>query len=191
MLAGGPIIIGLDLGRLTGVAEGTPTGAPSSRTWTLSDPQDGLAVQCAELLRLLNTRLLAAPRPSLIVSEAPLPLAAFRRLGASEASIRSAHAFYGLIAGISGVFGVRFHVADVGAVTKHFTGKAHHGGRDARKRAVIARCRALGYVPRDSFDEDRADACAVWDWACAHLARRPRELVLFNNQQQGDSVYVR
>ena len=165
MLAGGPIIVGLDLGRLTGVAEGTATtDAPSSLTWQLSDPQDGLAVQCAELLR---------------------------RLGASEASIRSAHAFYGLIAGISGVFGVRFHVADVGAVTKHFTGKAHHGGRDARKRAVIARCRALGYVPRDSFDEDRADACAVWDWACAHLARRPRELVLFNNQQQGDSVYVR
>jgi len=186
MLAGG-VIMAIDTGRLTGVAEGGPADRPSSRTWILSDPQDGLSVQCAELLRRLNKRLLVAPRVSLIVAEAPLPLAAFRVLGSSEDSIRSAYAFHGIIAGIAGLFSIPHRVAGVGAVTKHFTGRAKHGGRDARKRAVIARCRALGYVERDCSDEDRCDALAVWDWACAHHARRPRELVLFHHQEQRDS----
>lgn len=173
-------ILGLDLGRLTGVAEGEPhTIRPLSRTWTLSDPRDGLAVQAVELTRLLNKRFLEAPRPSLVVVEAPLGLAAFRALGASEASIRSAYALAAIVAGIAGIFMIPVREAGVGQVTKHFTGKVRHGGRDERKRAVISRCRMLGYVPPDCVDEDRCDALAVWDWACAHLARRPREVVLF------------
>jgi hypothetical protein len=178
-MLGGPILA-LDLGRLTGVAEGAAGGIPRSLTWTLADPQDGLTVQCVELLRLLNKRLLQAPRPSLIVSEAPLGLAAFRALGTSEASIRSAYALAAIVAGIAGMFSIGSRESSVGQVTKHFTGTARHGGRESRKRAVILRCRALGYVPRDCLDEDRCDALAVWDFACAHYARRPSRIVLFD-----------
>lgn len=175
----GPFLA-LDLGRLTGVAEGAPGALrPSSWTWTLSDPQDGLAVQCVELARVLNKRLLQAPRPSLVVVEAPLGLAAFRNLGASEISIRSAYALNAVVTGIAGAFMIPVREAGVGQVTKHFTGQVRHGGRDPRKRAVIARCRILGYVPSDCTDDDRCDALAVWDWACAHIARRPRELALY------------
>jgi hypothetical protein len=73
--------------------------------------------------------------------------------------------------------------ASAQSVTKHFTGTARHGGRAPKKRAIVARCRMLGYVPADCTDEDRCDALAVWDWACAHKARvAPRDLVLFQGR---------
>jgi hypothetical protein len=45
---------------------------------------------------------------------------------------------------------------------------------------VMQRAIALGYLPKGCRDWDRADACALFDFAAATYARTPpRELVFF------------
>jgi hypothetical protein len=80
--------------------------------------------------------------------------------------------------------GVPCRDAHVATVTKHFLGKGRWaGGRAARKNAIVRRCQVLGYFGLDCRDDDRADACAVWDWASVTLARvPPREIRLFGDR---------
>ncbi len=53
---------------------------------------------------------------------------------------------------------------------RHFLGRARFkGGSDEAKRSCVARCHQLGWkVP----DNNAADACAIWDYACAVWAPR-------------------
>ena len=51
-------------------------------------------------------------------------------------------------------------------VRKHFIGMSTAGGREQTKRAVIARCRAMGWTPRD---DNEADAIALLDYRRALL----------------------
>lgn len=177
-MAGGRII-GLDVGRLTGVASGVPGAAPVSFTVILSRPSEGRAVQAGNLLAFLD-REFREDRPALVAKEAPIPLAAFRDKDSAAHTVRSAYALHGVVEAMCQRFAVPCHEVVEASVTKFFTGKGRWGGRPQRKQAVMQRCRALGYVPADCRDEDRCDALAVWDWACAHLAKRaPRELVMF------------
>lgn len=174
----GPIM-GLDIGRLLGVAIGEPGGVPRSSTVILAKPRGELAEQAGNLIAFLDQRF-RAERPKLVAKEAPFSLAAFRDHAVSEAVVRSAYGLHCVVLGMCRRFGIPCHDAHESSVTKHFTGRGRHGGRSHRKRAILERCRLLGYVPLDCADEDRADACAVWDWACAHLAKvPPRELHLF------------
>lgn len=181
-MAGGRII-GLDVGRLTGVASGTRRdAAPTSFTVILSGPRAGLAVQAGNLLAFLDQEF-RREKPALLAKEAPIPLAAFRDKDAAAHTVRSAFALHGVVEAMCQRFSVPCHEVVESTVTKFFTGKGRWGGRRARKEAVMLRCRALGYVPADCRDEDRCDALAVWDWACAHLAKRaPRELVMFGER---------
>ena len=176
---GGPVI-GLDAGRRLGFAAGLPNAVPESFTVVLSKSDAGLAVQAGNLIAFLDKRF-REDRPALVVKEAPFSLAAFSDHHVNEAAVRSAFGLHCIIDGMCQRYGITCReIAEV-TVTKHFTGKARHGGRPARKRAIINRCRLLGYVAADCSDEDRCDALAVWDWACATLARvPPRELHMFN-----------
>ncbi|MDP2618592.1 MAG: hypothetical protein Q8P46_00205 [Hyphomicrobiales bacterium] len=173
-------IIGFDVGRLLGFAAGMPGTMPESSTVALSKPGGALSLQAANLIAFLD-KTFREYRPALVAKEAPFSLAAFSDHHVNEAAVRSAFGLHCIIDGMCQRFGIPCHESAVATVTKHFTGKARHGGRTPRKRAIMQRCRVLGYVPADCRDEDRCDALCVWDWAAATLARvPPKELVLFN-----------
>jgi hypothetical protein len=79
---------------------------------------------------------------------------------------------------------VRHEIVAPATVRKHFCGAAHAGERADTKRMVIQRARVLGYIPRDCSDDNRADACAMWDWAAETFGRASRrELVMFGEAQ--------
>jgi hypothetical protein len=178
MPVGGPIFA-VDVGRLTGFAAGRPGEIPRSFTVTLSTPRAGLAVQASNLIAFLD-RELREDRPALVAKEAPFSLAAFSDHRVAEAVVRSAYGLHCIIEAVCQRFGIPCHEAAESTITKHFTGRGRHGGRAARKRAIVARCKLLGYVPADCADEDRCDALAVWSWAEATLARvSPKEIRLF------------
>ena len=186
------IIVGLDIGRLLGVAVGAPGGAPASYSIVLAKPSAGLAAQLGNLIAVMGLLLAgrdprdrsaeAGPRPRLVVKEAPLTLAAFSDHRVAEAVVRSAFALHGVVAGMCARYGVECRDVNEATVTKHFTGKGRHGGRAARKAAIVSRCRLLGYVPDDCRDEDRCDALACWDFATATYARAPSALRLFGEE---------
>lgn len=171
-------IIGLDLGRLMGVASGIPGEPPRSFTVTLSKPREGLAVQAGNLIAFLD-REFRNDRPGMVVKEAPFSLAAFSDHTVAEAVVRSAYGLHALVEGMCHRYGVHCHEKADSTIRKHFIGKGRLGDRKATKAAVIARCVLLGYVPKDCHDDNRCDALAVWDWACATLAKKPGTFRLF------------
>jgi hypothetical protein len=187
--------VGLDLGRRLGVAVGPPGFVPASYTLALSKPSGGLAVQAGNLIAVLDLILSGVdprdparpygPKPALVVKEAAFSLAAFRDHAVNEAAVLSAFGLHAIVAGMCQRHGVQCRDAHVATVTKHFLGKGRWaGGRAERKNAIVRRCQDLGYFGRDCSDDDRADACAVWDWASVTLARvPPREIRLFGQER--------
>lgn len=70
-------------------------------------------------------------------------------------------------------------------VLKHFTDKPRWGSREQAKAAVLSRARLLGYIPRESKDDDLADACAIFDYVSATHCRKPlqpKELIMFDER---------
>lgn len=57
-------------------------------------------------------------------------------------------------------------------VRAHFIGRASMGDSASTKLAVIKRAQLLGYLSKDDFDDNKADAAALFDFASAHFARR-------------------
>lgn len=165
-----PLILAIDPGSKMGWAAGQAGGHPTSASERV--PLEGLL----EWLQQFFTD----KKPDMVVVEAMLPLRAYARLKTAEHSVYLAARQHGVIQALTGLWKIPYHEPDVLAVRQHFTGARSHGGRKEGKRAVIGRCHQLRYLPRDCVDNDRADALATWDFACATLARKPpKELVMF------------
>lgn len=82
--------------------------------------------------------------------------------------------------------GMRIEAPQPSTIRKHFIGRANMGERRDTKAAVLGRAKTLGYVPRDCRDDNRADACALFDFAAATYARvPPRDLVFFGEAVNG------
>ena len=64
---------------------------------------------------------------------------------------------------VAGLERIKCHVESPATVRKHFVG---NGRPKDPKGAVIARCKQLGWRPRD---DNQADALATWDYACSIL----------------------
>lgn len=93
---------------------------------------------------------------------------------------------YGVIVAMCQAYGVRYEAPDRSTVLKHFIGVGRTGDRSETKRAVIQRAVMLGYMPKGSTDDNRADACALFDFAAATYCRvQPRDLVLFGERAEG------
>jgi hypothetical protein len=56
-------------------------------------------------------------------------------------------------------------------IRKHFCGRAFDPGGDT-KGMVILQAQLLGYIPRDCFEDNIADAVALWDLASSHWGRK-------------------
>lgn len=169
----------LDLGIRTGFASGEVGAAPSSATVILKKPDEHRSVAFSNLMAWLDAQW-RTERPALVVKEAPLNLQAFKSLGNAAFTVRVTHGLHGVVEGMCTRFGIPFEDIADASVRKHFIGKANCGNRAATKAAVVQRCHLLGYMPKDCSDDNRADACALWDWAAATFGRRqPASLHLF------------
>lgn len=160
----GPIFA-MDLGARCGFCTGIPGDAkPLSGTFVLKKPAEPRAVAFSNLICALNEHW-SEVRPALVVKEAMLPLQAFSRLGNAAHTVRMTAGLHAIVEAMCVRFGVQFEDIADSTVRKHFIGAANTGGRAGTKAAVVNRAKLLGYLPADCEDDNRADACATWDYA--------------------------
>ncbi len=175
-------ILALDVATQTGIAIGSSGGKP--KAWSVS-LNEGLAMNIIDeepadrKMRLDNGRFSNALRLThgLIHTHKPDFIMIEAAIGGPKAS----HYLIGLVANIRGCatnHGVLCRGANLGAVRKHFLGRSY-GVKDfphlkpaaakaAIKGLVMDRCKLLGW---EVEDDDSADACAIWDYACATRAK--------------------
>lgn len=157
-------IIALDLSSAcTGIAYDGPDGArPVSSSYRL--PRAGAAgdygLGYAAFRAYLACRVERA-KPVLIAFEAPLQVigahASSRRT--NQATVRILFGLAAITEEVAGAFGIACAEVNIATIKKHFAG---HGRAD--KRDIIARCRQLGWEPRN---DNEADAMALWAYAKA------------------------
>lgn len=105
----------------------------------------------------------AREKPDTLIVEAMLPPTAMLNKTSRQVRDRLA-GLHGIFLGIARKRGVgEIVTVNVGDIRAHFIGDRMLK-RHAAKTETIRRCKALGWIVRDS---DAADACAVWSYACA------------------------
>lgn len=177
----------------TGFACGNAGEKPRVQTWLLrrkGEPVDDAVKNFGRTLR----DVLIVESPDLIAAEDFMNPQAQKSADAVIASLE----LHGALIGVAGLWGVRIERAHVDTIRRHFCGRSSafprtRGPKTARQKAearqatkdmVLRRAKLLGYLPADCRDDDKADACAIWDFACATYAGvKPRELVLFGEGQ--------
>ncbi len=167
------LILALDLGTRTGFAFGEAGRIPASSSVTLKKPSEEHEVAARNLARFLRDHT-AGRRPDLIAVEHYLPPSAQQH----DAPVISSLLLAGALQAFAGSHDVRVEAPHPGTVRKHFLGRANLGDRKLTNAAVVSRALALRYLPPGCADWDRANACAVFDFACAQYARRLPSLVL-------------
>jgi len=148
------ILLAFDLATDTGIAVGDSRGAPSCETERLGEAGDHHGARFAQALRMTR-RLITRWQPVVVAIEAPLAAGQSTHGGLMAKGLR------GCILGVAHIHGLRVVEYDVATIRKHFIG---HGRlpRAEAKRAVLTRCKQLGWRVRN---DNEADACAVWDYA--------------------------
>lgn len=183
-------ILGLDLGtRRSGFGEGPAGDIGECRSGSVRLRREGQPMEtaAANLGCFLRDRFVLR-RPDLICVEHYLNPSAQKSADAAIGGLLLA----GAVRAIAGCYGIRVEAPYDSTIRKHFTGKGRAGeteraaakdSRTATNEMVLRRAIALGYLPRDCRDWDRANAVAAFDYASAHFARRPpRELVMFGER---------
>lgn len=171
-------VLALDVATNTGVAVGESGGTP--KAWSVS-LNEGLPLKLPgespqeRKYRLENGRFSNVLRLThgLIATHKPDFIAIEAAVGGAKAS------FYlvmlvGNVRGCAANHGVNSQTFNIGSVRKHFLGKAYTTrdfpelkpakAKQRIKGLVMDRCRILGW---EVEDDDSADACATWDYACA------------------------
>lgn len=179
-------ILALDMATRTGVAHGRAGDVPRVQVVRLKQPSEPLEVASNNLFKFLRNAC-AFDRPDLIIYEAPwdpnVQRAKEKDGSRGRQNANSTVLPYKLQTAVeiyADGMGIRCVSSNRQSVLKHFTGRARWGTREAAKKAVIDRCHLLGLLPRTVRDDDRADAIAIHDYACALYARMPpRELTMF------------
>lgn len=182
-------IFTLDLGVTSGFARGRPGDLPTSGTVRLKRTSEKIDTAYANLIAFLADSF-GASLPVLLVKEKMLALEAFKAIGNAEKTVRAHGAYHGIVEGMCVRFGVPWlDVADSTA-RKHFLGQARMGTRVDTKAAVVSRCHALGLMPRDCTDDNRADALCIHDWACATFGQRSGSIANFQLFGQGEKEHA-
>lgn len=172
-------ILALDIAKVTGFAFGPAGSVLRSGSVRLGDDP---RTMCRNLLCFLREQFyVLSDRPELVAVEAPLNAAAHQ----SGASIPYAFGGAHVADALCWAYGSRVEFCNVDQVRKHFIGKARTGNRNETKRAVICRGVQLKYLPPGCRDDNRADACALHDFASATFARHvPSSLQMFGGNGQ-------
>lgn len=126
------------------------------------------------LMRFLTAEF-KREKPTLVFKESPLTAAAMAHVGMSGPSMKTTLGLHYIIESFCEWYGVPWKEATNQTVRKHFIGVGKLGTRELTNRAVVSRAQVVGYMPRDVFNWDQANACAGWDYARAIYARLPPE----------------
>src|SRR5579864_7433743 len=172
------LIYTLDLGVCSGFAKGKPGDVPTSGTVRLKKPSEAIDVAFSNLIAFLQDEF-CKELPAYLVKERILSLEAFRQLNMGQDVVYAHAGYHAIVEGICLRFGIEWDDVPDSTARKHFIGKGRLGDRDETKSAVIARCHALGLMPRDCRDDNRADALCIHDWACATLGGRAASIENF------------
>jgi len=164
-------IYAIDLGQRAGFAVGAPGQVPRSGTVILKQKPDPQRTAFGNLIAFLNEQW-SAQRPALVVAVPPPTLEAHRRFRSNDEAATMQYGLHAIVLGMCDRFGLPIIEISESTVRKHFIGKGHLGDREATKLAVVSRCQLLRLMPSDCSDNDRADAIALHDWACATFGKR-------------------
>jgi hypothetical protein len=173
-------LLSLDIATVCGFALGEAGTIPRSGSVRLKGRQDGPEIAAWNMRNFLRDQF-TLDKPDMVVIEHYLHPTAQK---SGDAVILQLMCFGAAMAEIisKDIMCEKPHAA---TVRKHFIGASNMGERKATKDAVIKRARLLGYIPRDCVDDNRADACALFDFASATYARvSPKALVLFGEAAQ-------
>jgi hypothetical protein len=158
-------ILAIDLATTTGIARGKVGSTPIADTIPFA--KHAGASNEAVFARALSwaSAYLQADPPRLIFVEAMLPPDAMKN--ATSRAVRDRLAgLQGIIRAVAYLRGVHgIESATVGDIRGHFLG-ARGLRREYAKRAVIERCRALGWKCEN---DNEGDALALWSYACAQI----------------------
>lgn len=158
-----PSILFLDVAGIVGCSEGRPGEKPRSWHWKLGGEGASQEERGYSLLRKLSEHLQVS-QPRLVGIEAPLAPAVLANIGskADDAAFQMGTAFLAKVVAYGrGVPMIKF--VNVQDVRQHFVQQRRFKGKNDGKRAVLQRCRDLGWEV-DTFDE--ADAAAGWSYCC-------------------------
>ena len=173
-MADGRDILALDLARKTGWARGRPGERPVSGAVQFGGAGAGHEEVFGGALRWLTN----AARPDLIVIEQPMS-AHHMRGRTNQKALLLLYGLPAVIGAVANCHRVRVLHAGVQDVRGHFLGDRKMK-RAAAKDATVFRCRQLGWM--DDTDDNRADALAIWSYACAceapETAIRPAPLFM-------------
>lgn len=169
MTAGAVLIMALDLATVTGYAIGRAGAAPRSGSVRLRAADQERGVAPFNLGCFLRDRFVL-DKPDLLAVEDMLDPTAHR----SGSSIVDQVMLHGVVEFMARANRIALRKVHRSTLLKHFTGSGKPRPRAVGKRDVIQAAQAFGLVPPGCHDEDRCDAVAVWDWACANVAGAPR-----------------
>lgn len=180
-------ILALDLATVTGFAFGDAGTIPTSGSVRLKRTSEPVELAPRNLACFLSDRFVTfdGDLPDLVVIESLMDPSAMK----GGAAIALAHRLSGVVDGVFAPHGVRMEF--VGAITwrKHFCGRASAGPARRRgdpprtdkqraairaetKKMTINRAIATRYIPRGCSDDNRADACGIFDFASATWGRK-------------------
>lgn len=187
-------ILALDPADRMGWAFGLAGTIPVSGSVRLRKSGDPVALGAANMGCFIRDIVGKYGVPDIIAPERYLEIPGQASNDAAVSQLLKHGAIYAMI----GLMGVRLASPTVSEVRKHFCGKTTAAPRRRQKRTnreryddriatnmmVLNRAILTGYLPVESVDFDRANACAVWDWASVIAARRaPRELLMFGQEE--------
>jgi hypothetical protein len=176
-------VYAFDVGRLTGFCYGRPGGVPISGSWTLYKPSEGMGRGFANLIACMQELFDAEP-PGLVVWATPPTPQAIRSFGSSTATLKALYGYPAILEGVALRYDSFVKEIHEATARKHFMGKGRMGTREATKDAVLARCHLLGYFEPSIQDDNRGDACALWDWGTAYYGEdnASKKLYLFGEK---------
>jgi Holliday junction resolvasome RuvABC endonuclease subunit len=160
------IILAIDAATRCGFAMGRIGSTPASWSDRLRSPDDPPS-RAARKMGIVLRDLFSTNRLDVVYIEQPVRGGMNMQTNAN--TILVLQGLYMAVHAICGPYGVRAIEAHVQTVRKHFVGVARP---DNPKRAVLERCYALGWLERDCEDDNRADALALWSFACHQQVER-------------------
>lgn len=145
------MILAYDLASKTGVALGEPGAAPRCWSFVIAGSNGEKFSQLARIV----TGHVNQHKPDLVVIEAPFVM--------NNSAVALLFGFRAITFAVCGLRSVPVAEYTPKDIRKHFLGT---GGmkRVEAKKAVMARCRSLGWVVAG---DDEADAAALWDYAAS------------------------
>lgn len=159
-------VMAFDIATQTGVAFGPAGGTPRAVSVDLGK---GLpeGQKFSRMMRMVD-QFLTMHEPDLVVYEAAIGGAnSSQYLIGLVACLRGVAANHKLDAKPVYLASVRKHFLGKHLTAKDFIGLNSYAAKKQIKRVVVNQCRSLGW---DVEDDNEADACAAWEYACVTMA---------------------